>query len=198
MIDVTTIDPTALPCLPVAMRKQLPACPSIYFVMEDGEPVYIGRSINLNNRWVSHHRLNQLSSDASISWLEVSDPLLLDGIERALIDYFCPRLNGTDVIRETKRLPIHDLPPIELEEPNEPIEDIGKKPDARQVAWKLRQLMAHKRIGNADLAKHLGVHPNTVSRWKQADEMPKVSGAEIDGICGLLDCSVSQLLGIES
>lgn len=65
------------------------------------------------------------------------------------------------------------------------------------VQWKLRQLMAQKRIGNTDLAKSLNVHPNTISRWKQADEMPKISGAEIDGICDVLGCSVAQLLGME-
>lgn len=64
------------------------------------------------------------------------------------------------------------------------------------VQWKLRQLMAEKRVSNEVLAKALGVHPNTVSRWKQADEMPKVSGAELDGICAVLGCSVAQLLGM--
>jgi len=66
------------------------------------------------------------------------------------------------------------------------------------VQWKLRQIMAEKKVGNVDLAKDLNVHPNTISRWKLADEMPKISGAEIDGICKTLNCSIGQLLGTES
>jgi putative transcriptional regulator len=65
------------------------------------------------------------------------------------------------------------------------------------VKWKLRQLMADKRIGNIELANSLGVHPNTISRWRTVDEMPKVSGAEIDGICKALGCSVADLLGMD-
>lgn len=65
------------------------------------------------------------------------------------------------------------------------------------VQWKLRQFMAEKRVGNAELAKALSVHSNTVSRWKQSDDMPKISGPELDGICKVLGCSVAQLLGME-
>lgn len=104
MIDIKSVNPVALPSLPVALRKGLPVCSSIYFVLEEDKVVYIGRSANLNNRWKDHHRLCQLSENAVISWLELSDPRLLDDIESALIEYFHPILNGSNIVKNDDRM----------------------------------------------------------------------------------------------
>ena len=66
------------------------------------------------------------------------------------------------------------------------------------VNWKLRQLMADRRIGNVELAVAVGVHANTIGKWKAVDEMPKINGEELERLCRALNCSVGQLLGIES
>lgn len=66
------------------------------------------------------------------------------------------------------------------------------------VNWKLRQLMADRRIGNGELAEAVGVHTNTIYRWRMVDEMPKINGEELERLCRALNCSVGQLLGIES
>jgi len=65
------------------------------------------------------------------------------------------------------------------------------------VDWKLRQIMADRQASNVELAKAVGVHVNTISRWKIANEMPKISGPEIDLICKALNCTTAQLLGIQ-
>lgn len=119
MIDVKSVNPMTLPSLPITMKKGLPVCPSIYFVLEGKEVVYIGRSVNLNNRWRQHHRFCQLSQNAVIAWLEVSDESLLETIEKALIDFFSPKLNGSDVSNEgksTQKVIVAAYIPIELKD----------------------------------------------------------------------------------
>jgi hypothetical protein len=92
-----SINPSALPFVSFADRKQLPSGPGVYFVMDGATVIYIGRAVNLRNRWVAHHRLIQFRaiSGARIVWLEINDVSLLDSVERACIDYFCPSLNRT-------------------------------------------------------------------------------------------------------
>lgn len=63
------------------------------------------------------------------------------------------------------------------------------------VKWKLRALMADRRITNAELSKMVGLHVNTISKWKNSNEMPRISGPEIDKLCEALKCSVFDLLG---
>lgn len=94
----TVINPLTLPSLPLANRSALPSCAAIYFVLEGDHILYIGRTTNLQQRWMAHHRYSQLTSETRIAWLESSDPELLPEIEAALIAHFNPPLNGTAVI----------------------------------------------------------------------------------------------------
>ena len=95
-MNLETLDITALPGCPVAERKQLPDRPGIYFVLDGATVLYIGRAVNLRNRWAQHHRLAQVGS-AKIAYQEVSDPAMLDAVEIACIDHFQPTLNRTQV-----------------------------------------------------------------------------------------------------
>jgi predicted DNA-binding protein len=108
MINPETIELSSLPSLSLLQRKDLPEVSGIYFVINNqGVIQYIGKSINLKQRWQQHHRLSQLEElpDIKIAWLEVSDHSLLLEIERALIHWFKPSLNRRRVrkIRITKR-----------------------------------------------------------------------------------------------
>lgn len=85
-----------LPSLSITEISQLPQCSAIYFVVKDYSVVYIGRAINLADRWSSHNKWNQiakLGGEVKIAWLECSDTTLLHEIELALIQYFRPSLN---------------------------------------------------------------------------------------------------------
>lgn len=95
-MNPTTVNPLALPSLPLASRSGLPTCPAVYFALEGDRVLYIGRSVNLQQRWMTHRRYKQLKaiSNVRIAWLECSDPSLLPEIEVALIEYFQPSLNG--------------------------------------------------------------------------------------------------------
>lgn len=97
-MKIENIEINKLPSVDFEDRNQLPEVSGIYFAIDSNDNIqYIGRSININQRWKSHHRTQQLSSfnGVRIAYLEVSDTSLLDDIEQALINYFDPYLNGT-------------------------------------------------------------------------------------------------------
>lgn len=95
-MNVASIDPLTLPSLPLSERSQLPNCPAIYFVMQNESVLYIGKTVNLAQRWAAHHKWNQLAgldTPIRIAWLSCSDKNLLTQIETALIQQFNPELN---------------------------------------------------------------------------------------------------------
>lgn len=101
-INPQTIDPNFLPSLPLEQRKALPFISAIYLAIDSqGVVQYVGRSRNLNRRWVQHHRLLDLAHlfEVKIAWLEVSDTELLPEIEKSLICWFNPPLNQVPVVK---------------------------------------------------------------------------------------------------
>ena len=98
MIDPRTIDPLALPSVPLEMRSLLPQTPCIYFAIDSQDVVqYIGRSVNPKARWALHHKYIELKEilGVRISCLDIDDSSLLPQIEAALIAWFNPSLNQT-------------------------------------------------------------------------------------------------------
>src|SRR6266508_2332056 len=102
IVNVNEIKPLSLPSVSLSERNSLPATPSIYFVVsETEEMLYIGQTINLQKRWLSHHRTRQLTSFScvKICWLALDgitpDELAL--LEEECIAYFKPVLNATTV-----------------------------------------------------------------------------------------------------
>lgn len=81
MISPENLNLQSLPSVALSNRKQLPSTSGIYFAIANGEVQYIGRSINIRQRWADHHRAGQLESDTHIAYLEVSDLSLLPEIE---------------------------------------------------------------------------------------------------------------------
>lgn len=70
------------------------------------------------------------------------------------------------------------------------------------VRWKLREVMARRRITNKALALELDVHPTSISRLKTQDVLPEIGGDVlgrlIDGINklsaeGFGDCTLEEL-----
>ncbi len=99
-MNTSTIDPLTLPSLPLAERSQLPNCPAIYFVLAEERILYIGKTSNLSQRWIAHHRFSQVAArgnSVKIAWLDISNCTsdLLTEIESALIEHFSPELNRT-------------------------------------------------------------------------------------------------------
>jgi hypothetical protein len=128
-VNPAPVDPLALPSLPLTDRSQLPVCPAVYFALDGDRVLYIGRSVNLQQRWITHHRYSQLKglNNVRIAWLECSDPSLLPEIEAALIEYFQPSLNGELIpfkIPSTSLAKIMIYAPYDLKET---IERLAKK-----------------------------------------------------------------------
>lgn len=96
-VSPETIDLLALPSLPLQKRTLLPAVSCIYFAMDSkGAVQYIGRSVNLQQRWSQHHRQGHIEHVGveRIAWLIVDTPALLPEIEKALINWFSPPPNS--------------------------------------------------------------------------------------------------------
>ena len=111
------LDLSTLPALALEARKELPAVSGIYFVRNaSGEVVYIGRAVNLRQRWETHHRARQLKSftGITIAWLAVEDQALLGEIEAACITHYAPPLNGSTAREEGDRDAILLRIPVEL------------------------------------------------------------------------------------
>jgi predicted GIY-YIG superfamily endonuclease len=105
-----------LPSVYLLEKSHLPNCAAIYFVFNSkGQVLYIGRTINLFERWREHHRFNQLKRFnrkdlISISWLTcANDITTLSHLENQLIELYKPPLNWTKVVS-----PIRKITPSEI------------------------------------------------------------------------------------
>ena len=97
MINPGTLDLSTLPSVPLESKSELPNKSAIYFAIDSLNNIqYIGKSVNLKQRWYGHHRLSQLDAigNVRIAYLFMDEDLL-DSVEAALIDWFKPALNAT-------------------------------------------------------------------------------------------------------
>ncbi|MEH1919774.1 helix-turn-helix domain-containing protein [Nostoc sp.] len=51
------------------------------------------------------------------------------------------------------------------------------------IRWRLRILMAEKKISNKELAELSGIHPTSISKLKNADEIEQISGRVLNSLC---------------
>ena len=194
MINPQSLDLSTLPTMPLSDRKQFPSVSCVYFAMSSDTVQYIGRSVNLNQRWLGHHQAKKIGQDANIAWLEISDSALLPEIESALIQWFKPPLNKEISGLGVRTKSVNPLPMIPV---NNKVSAYIFVPSV----WRLRQIMADKKITNQELSERLKAitgretHPVTISRWKQVDIMPKIDGIDLDGLVVALGVSRDVLLG---
>lgn len=96
MFKAENLELLFLPSMALEEKARFPKIRCIYFALDMNSKVqYIGKSINLHQRWLNHHRYSALQrvGQVRIAWLNVSDTSLLNEIELALIDWFDPPLN---------------------------------------------------------------------------------------------------------
>jgi putative transcriptional regulator len=62
------------------------------------------------------------------------------------------------------------------------------------LRWKLREIMARKRITNRELAELIGNHETSISRLKNQDTMPRIDGETLESLCRALQCTPNDLL----
>lgn len=81
-------------------KHLLPELPGVYFVKDGDLVLYVGKTKNLNIRWLNHHRYDQLCEqypNAVISWIIVT-PELLHITEKEFIQKLNPLLNSSAVL----------------------------------------------------------------------------------------------------
>ena len=52
-----------------------------------------------------------------------------------------------------------------------------------KVLWKLRAVMADRKITNKALAEELGMNPVSISKLKSNDELPEIGGEALANLC---------------
>lgn len=57
------------------------------------------------------------------------------------------------------------------------------EPSVSKVRWKLRVVMAERKITNKALAEVLGMNPVSISKLKNTDELPEIGGEALAKIC---------------
>ncbi|MEH2373247.1 GIY-YIG nuclease family protein [Nostoc sp.] len=99
------INLSELPSVYLLDKHRLPNCAAIYFVSDSkGQIIYIGRTINLVERWKAHHRFNQLKrfnrkNSLNISWISCNrDVETLSKLENEFINLYKPPLNWSKVV----------------------------------------------------------------------------------------------------
>ena len=100
-----------LPSVYLLDKHNLPDCAAIYFVCDSkGQILYIGRTVNLLERWREHHRFNQLKrfnrkNCVSISWMVCSkDISILSKLEDEFISLYKPPLNWSKVVAPVRKI----------------------------------------------------------------------------------------------
>jgi DNA-binding Xre family transcriptional regulator len=68
------------------------------------------------------------------------------------------------------------------------------KSKVRMIRWRLRVLMAERNINNKTLAELTGLHPTTISRLKNTDELKQITGEALDALCNALVCTPNDLI----
>ncbi|MBR8839756.1 MAG: helix-turn-helix transcriptional regulator [Stigonema ocellatum SAG 48.90 = DSM 106950] len=76
-------------------------------------------------------------------------------------------------------------------------------PKVSRVRWKLREVMARRKITNKALADELKVHPTSISRLKTQDMLPEIGGEVLGQLIDAIDnlsaekygyCTLSELI----
>ena len=114
MINIDLEKILNFPSLPFQHRDLLPEDSGLYFVVvyiNNPQLIYIGKTNNINKRWINHHRipelnlLTKLSLNVDICWLEtrVTEEILAKW-EQSLIRTLCPILNNSMTLNKDKTI----------------------------------------------------------------------------------------------
>lgn len=55
------------------------------------------------------------------------------------------------------------------------------------IKWRLREVMARYNIKAIDLAKEMGISPNSVSNLRKGNTMPRLDGDSLNDLCNALN-----------
>ncbi|MGH7999940.1 MAG: helix-turn-helix domain-containing protein [Brasilonema sp.] len=183
-IALKSLNPLTLPFVLIEQKHELPRKTGIYFVLsETGEILYIGKSIDIHDRWRRHHRYRDIKgTPVKIAWLLVEDSSLLHEIEMALIYWFKPKLNETTsnqvwvdrldyLLNKPKTIPIN-----------------------KKLFCRLAVLMAEKnpQLSQRQLAKETGLDITIVNRL-YTNNFSRVDVSTVEVLCNYFSREVGEL-----
>lgn len=105
-----------LKSVPLLHGNQLPAVPAIYFVYQRERLLHIGRTMNLHQRWIIHHRRREFAKleGVRIAWFDCDEKSLAE-LEKSQIELLEPEINSEAVKSEHSALIQFRLSGAELE-----------------------------------------------------------------------------------
>lgn len=149
MTKLENLNIDCLPWLPLSFYKTFPKASGIYFVVDDESSVYyIGRSENINRRWLDHPQINNLRNlkNTKVAFLFL-DSTFLNDVESKMIELFNPPLNKTISKLKTANV----LPGITVKLIKEmSVENLGKK---------IRTARLNSNISTIGLCRELNISP---------------------------------------
>lgn len=175
MIDLNT-----LPSLPLTNRKQLPAISAVYFCLDsNGQLLYVGKTVNLQQRWQQHHRYAQLEliEGVQLAWMSCEVELLED-TEEDLISLLSPLYNRAPVARPRIRQ-TSDVPNFSI---------------TAYLFSRLRVLMAEQTppLSQAKLAEDTKLAVQTINQLYHS-KMKRVDVKTVETLCNYFGCDLSDL-----
>lgn len=63
-----------------------------------------------------------------------------------------------------------------------------------KIYWRLRRVMADRKVTNQSLAQQIGMHPVSISKLKNTDTLPQIGGETLAKLCDALRCVPSDLI----
>jgi DNA-binding Xre family transcriptional regulator len=177
VIGPNDIDPLALPFVLLEHRSQLPKTPCIYFAINSQDEIqYIGQSTNPRRRWRNHSKGIDLAlmGDIRIAYIGCPRELLCD-IEKVLVAWFDPPLNTVWRV------------------PGGSNSDLYR---SSSIEWRLREVMAERKMTATQLARLLQVSRATVSEWAKWSAIPNFSDVSdtLHRLCYYLRCTPEDLI----
>jgi DNA-binding Xre family transcriptional regulator len=185
-MDIENINIHSLLTLPISERKNLPETSGLYFVISGEEIIYIGVSINLKQRWLTHHKLKTI---LCFNFLKIAYILLERGdlsiSEKEAIDYFRPKLNSAN-----RNYPL-------LTKSKEPKAPNEIPMISNLVKLRIREVAEERGITTAyQLQKLTGVQTTVAYKWFKND-MKMIAIETIDLLCKKLKCKPADLFSFE-
>ncbi|HEY9297509.1 MAG TPA: GIY-YIG nuclease family protein [Phormidium sp.] len=105
------INPLELPNCVLLDKSTLPAIPAIYFVVEESTILYVGSTLNLKQRWYTHHKYEVIIKDyleARIHFYYIDNLDTLRSLETFFINELTPVLNSTKIFKSSNSISLRN------------------------------------------------------------------------------------------
>ncbi len=164
----TILNPRLWPSVEYGKRNLLPAIAGVYCVMSSGgNPLYIGQSMNICQRWKGHHLRRQLKTGASlrIAWRETFSEMGRLKMEALLIRRHQPKLNVNFLPCLTRPTPNAAMIRFDVKKDWLTTGQAAERMVTTKEALSMLSTRMAKELTSSQVAERLGVAHSTVRAW---------------------------------